>query len=428
VYKFLGLYLLIIIGLFIEFSFLGTFGNIVIKILILSSVSYFLYEIWTERTSDNETKDSWEQFPSDEVTEHNESSEDSIFSSEEPVRKLTSTPVFEIEQTALTVLFNDNEVFRNFLINQFSLIWDYIYPKNGYILYRNKNEESWVLHKNIQPQINADTTHQPKALFTLIDNKDGILIENNIEQTLHLIPFYQNDDYTPKSVLGFASRFDSGEAFYWMFDSDLPDTFNLEDLKILERVNSNSEVMTLEALQNSGLNQLCTGLNRKLDIATKLNSATTYEACIDCFCNFIVEDFEASKLTIALRSELDPDAETANIYKVVGGDDPFESGYEFPLDQGLNGWVIMKNKPHLIENIEKGEYFVPRFSEKEKTNYDLKSYLSVPIPIDDTAIGMVTLEDKQAGKYSSNDKKELIGYTELLAKALQRFENIINTE
>jgi GAF domain-containing protein len=422
VYKFLGLYLLIIIGLFIEFSFLGTFGNIVIKILILSSVSYFLYEIWRETSVEDEIPDKSEQ-----ITEDYGPDEESIFSSDETVEQEHHSPIFEIEQTALTNLYNTSEVYRNFLINQFSLVWDYIYPKNGYIIYRNKNEESCVLHRNIQPQINAETSQNPSALFTLIDNKDGILIENNIEQTLHLIPFYKNDEYKPKSLLGFASRFESGESFYWVFDSDLQDTFNLEDLKILERVNSNSEVMTIESLQNFGLNKLCRNLNRKLEISTSLNMASSIENCLDHFCDFIVEDFEATKLTIAMREDFDIKSETASIYKVIGGDDPFDSGFEFPLDQGLNGWVILKNKPHLIENIEKGEYFVPRFSEKEKTNYGLKSYLSVPIPVDDSAIGMVTLEDKLAGKFTRSDKTELIEYTELLSKALKRFEIINNT-
>ena len=117
-----------------------------------------------------------------------------------------------------------------------------------------------------------------------------------------------------------------------------------------------------------------------------------------------------------------PDAQSAVIKKAIGTDDPFKSGYEFPLDEGLNGFVIMKNKPHLIEDIEKGEYFVPRFSKEEKTNYGLRSYLSVPIEIKSNAIGMVTLEHKIENKYSINDKKNLINYSAILANALYRFE------
>ena len=82
-----------------------------------------------------------------------------------------------------------------------------------------------------------------------------------------------------------------------------------------------------------------------------------------------------------------------------------------------------KNKPHLIENIEKGDYFVPRFSEDEKSNYGIKSFLSVPIAYNDQAMGMVTLEDKESGKFAAADKKTLIEHSKLLANALYRFEN-----
>jgi len=111
----------------------------------------------------------------------------------------------------------------------------------------------------------------------------------------------------------------------------------------------------------------------------------------------------------------------ATIEKSVGLDDPFKQGYEFSLNEGLNGWVILKNKPYLIDNIDKGEYFIPRFVRSEKTNYSLRSFLSVPIQAENGALGMITLEDKTENKYTEKDKHSLMQFADILATALGRY-------
>ncbi|MBN1406784.1 MAG: GAF domain-containing protein, partial [Calditrichaceae bacterium] len=312
--------------------------------------------------------------------------------------------------------------YKKFLENQFMIVWDFIYPKNGFIIYRNPQDKMKIIHENLQPDILIDTSKYPTSLFTLIENKDGILIENKIEQTLNLIPFYQNSDYKPQSVLGFMIQLESAEKIYWFFDSDITENFNTDDVTTIERIIQNINAISFEAFKSFELNNTCVYLNNKFQIAEKLNTAKNTDECLEYFCDFIINNFEASKLTIGMKKGFD--TQTAIIKKAIGIDDPFKNGYEFPLDEGLNGFVIMKNKPHLIEDIEKGEYFVPRFSKAEKTNYGLHAFLSVPIEIKSNAIGMVTLEHKLESKYTSNDKKDLLNYSAILATALYRFERI----
>ena len=215
-------------------------------------------------------------------------------------------------------------------------------------------------------------------------------------------------------------KLESGEKLYWIFDSDITENFNTHDMAIIERIIKNTNAITFESLKSFSLNNTCIFINNKFEIAEKLNTAGSTNDCLEYFCDFVINNFEASKLTIAMRE--DSDSQSAVIKKAIGTDDPYKSGYEFQLDEGLNGFVILKNKPHLIENIEKGEYFVPRFSKEEKTNYGLRSFLSVPIEIKSSAIGMVTLEDKLENKYSVEDKINLIKYSAILANALYRFE------
>lgn len=405
-YKLISLYLLIVIGIFIEFGFLGSVGNIIVKLIIFAGISYLMYGYWIAEQNNHGTGIEGETEDKPEET---------------PIIQEEKKPMFfDINSTTLTELIQHDEQYSNFIKNQFMIVWDFVYPKNGYVIYRNSQDKIRIIHQNLQSDILIRTDKYPTSLFTLIENKEGILIENKIEQSLNLIPFYSDTDYKPQSLMAFMTQLESGEKLYWIFDSDIEENFNTGDSTIINRIIQNNSAITYEALKSFGFNKSCILMDQKLKIAEKLNTARHVDECLEQFCDFIITNFEASKLTIGMKRS--PAAQTAVIKKVIGIDDPYKSGYEFPLDEGLNGFVIMKNKPHLIDDIEKGEYFVPRFSKEEKTNYGLRSYLSVPIDIESNAIGMVTLEHKLENKYEVSDKKNLINFTKILANALYRFE------
>ena len=374
--------------------------------MLFAGISYIMYGYWIAEQTNQET----------DIEEESENKPEEVSIVQEEKKPL----FFDISSTTLTELIEHDEQYNSFIKNQFMIVWDFVYPKNGYVIYRNSQDKMRIIHKNLQPDILIRTDKYPTSLFTLIENKEGVLIENKIEQTLNLIPFYQDTDYKPQSLLAFIIQLESGEKLYWIFDSDIEENFNTDDTAIMDRIIQNTNAITFEALKSFELNKTCIFIDQKFKIAEKLNTAGKIDECLEHFCDFIINNFEASKLTIGMKKS--PDAQTAVIKKAIGTDDPYKSGYEFPLDEGLNGFVIMKNKPHLIEDIEKGEYFVPRFSKEEKTNYGLRSYLSVPIEIESNAIGMITLEHKLENKYSINDKKNLITYSTILANALYRFE------
>ena len=211
-YKLIGLYLLIVVGIFIQFSILGSIGSVIVKLLILAGISYLMYDYWNTE-QDNQI--------------HKEKSD------AEPVQKTIvqeekKSLFFDISSTHLTELFEIDQQYVDFLKNQFMIVWDFIFPKNGYIIYRNMQDKIQMIHEYLQPDILIQTNKFPTSLFTLIENRDGILIENKIEQTLNLIPFYQSSDYKPQSLLAFLINIESGEKLYWIFDSDIPENFNLD--------------------------------------------------------------------------------------------------------------------------------------------------------------------------------------------------------
>lgn len=404
-YNYIYLYLLTIAGIFIEFSFLGTVGNFLLKIVIFACISYFLYELWKNRLeADLETT--------------------LISTDDQNQAKENSFAFLDIEPTQLTVLLKNEKKYGEFLVNQFFIIWNFILPHNGYLFYKNSEGSLRLMHKQLQQGLAWHSDFDPSGFSSIIDSKEKILIENNIEPAGKLLPFYGDQDYKPRSLLALTTNFDSSEKLYWIFDADTPDFFNVEDAAVLKSINDNTLSIISAALQNSGLAKEYKNIERKLQIANQLNSVQNLNECIDKFCEILSEEFEASKLTIAVKIRNDNESNKAVIKKAIGIDDPFKTGYEFALDEGLNGWVILKNKPYLLDDIDKGEFFVPRFSKEEKSNYDLRSFLSIPFQLESEAIGMVTLEHKEINKYNNEHKNRLIDYCNILSFALRRFKGL----
>jgi len=400
VYKFIGLYLLIILGIFVEPGFLGSLGNAFFKLLVLAGISYLLYEIWNAPSAIEESETN------------------SIEPA--PFTNVNSVPekVFENIPMRLDSFLSGNEALKQFLSNQFTLCWNYILPQNGYLIYKDETDNTKFIEIRTD-RLSADkNTHDFTRLITLLEQNDGILIENNLANSGVLFPFYDPAEYDPKSLLAFKTIVDAKQSLFWFYDAEASNFFNIQDKSLLQQVNSNTSYALNETILNQGLRDNSNENKSLSDLAHLLNQATDIDSCIDIFTNFLIQQFEASKFTIALR---EPDSENARIYKSLGIDDTYKQGAKFSLNEGLHGWVILKNKPYLIDNIDKGEYFVPRFSRTEKTNYQLRSFLSVPMQNEEEAFGMISLEDKVENKYSENDKARLTSYSNILASAFKRF-------
>jgi len=407
VYKYTVLYLLILIGILFEPDFLGIAGNVLLKVIILGGISYFLYDIWKNQDVTLSKSDT--------------DIESSIKSENDSFTQDLSEEIFENNSVQLNRIFQENNSFREYLENQFKIIWDFILPHNGYLIHADMSGNIFVIHQDRKAEIKTAVSFSESPLFDLVDKNNGFLVENNLEKDTNLLQFYGNSDYKPASLMAFSSDVSRMDKLYWVFDADSSSFFNENDFETLKRINAGSIQMLNAGLQNFSLIDGLAEQKTRYEITEKLNEAVNVNSCLDIITDFLVGSFEASKLTIAI---LESGKDEAVIQKAVGIDDPYKVGYSFPLDEGLNGWVIMKNKPYLLENIDKGEYFVPRFSRTEKTNYSLRSFLSAPISNNDTAYGMITLEDKIENKYKEEDKERLISCCSILAAAIGRFQKV----
>ena len=401
--KYILLYLLAIIGIFVEFSFLGIVGNIIFKLLIFGGISYFLYDIWRHSNDEQDT----------------ESQPNEIEQPESEAPSENDAVVFD--NSTLQAILSREGTALEFVQNEFAVIWGFILPDNGYLFLRGSDGSLKNLHHKHQSYIQAQMDKKPDLLIDLLNRGQNVLIEKDIQPASNLLPFYDENEYKPRSLLAIKTKVTEQETLYFLYDSKAPNAFNSEDISILENINATIASVLRKLLEVDSLSGALSREQNLLKIANILNAAENLDSCINAMSTIIANHFEADKLTIAFKNDTGSEGATAVIKKAIGIDDPFKRGYEFSLEDGLNGWVISKNKPYLLGNIDKGEYFVPRFTKEEKTNYGIKSFLSVPVSVDDEAAGLITLEDTTIDKYSEEDKKRLQDFSRIFAYAVKRF-------
>jgi len=405
VFKFIRIFLLILIGLFVQFDFLGTVGAIVIKIVLLAGISWELYELWQEQEMRSKDED-------------DDSGGISSVMDQEEMEVNTNLSIFDIAIYKLKTLFELEGKYQDFLREQFGLIWNLVLPHNGYLIYKGANGTLRVLHKKLRAGVTWQLRYERLPVLDFVDQHNGILIENTLLDADRILPFYGDKNYKPQAFLAFSTEFHTEEKLYWIFDADTNDFFNREDIPVILSINHSVQTLLELALREKKLEDFYKYEQDKLEVAKKMNYVLDLDSAVEAYSEFLIRQFEATKLTIAFRLE----DNKAKIHKSIGLEDPFKKGYEFVLDEGLNGWVIMKNKPYLIDNIDKGDYFIPRFSRSEKTNYGLKCFLSVPIEVEGNAMGLVTLEHKQENKYQEQDKERLKTFTEIFAQTIYRIK------
>lgn len=403
--NFIVLFLLAFIGIFVNPESWNFWVKLVFKIIVLGGIAFFLYQLW------NEYQVEFEDEEEDELPKEQELIEDKSF--------------FENRAALLARALQKNPEVLEILKKQFSVIWNLILPHNGFLLLMLPKREIVLLHKLVRNDVFRSPKNKPIPVLDLVDGAHGFLVENHLENGTNLIPFYNPEAYVPRSFLAFRTELEKDLNLYWLFDAELVDFFNEEDKATINKINDLTLSYLNHVLLVEKLKEEAREKTKLLELAKEVVSAKSLKAAVSRFSEFLAHEFQASKLTIAFRKNFDLNEGRGTIFYAIGKEDPFKSGTEFLLEEGLNGWVILKNRPYLLDDIDKGEYFVPRFSRQEKTNYGLRAFLSVPIEYQEQAIGMVTLEDSKPGKFTVLEKEKLQRYTTLFAQSINRlvYEN-----
>ena len=371
--------------------------DFIYRFIIFSIIVYLLYTSYQQQ--DDTTYDS----------------EKPAHVSPEPVRdQMGTTEDWHIKE----LIKNDHRTL-DFLKDQFDILTNMIFPDNGWIFYTEGDKILVILQKNYTDQVHSDeyNSFPITGLIQILNEKNDILIENNIEKANNLIPYYKDTEYSAASFMGLPVVLQDNEKVFFVFDSHHTDHFNKDDISLFNKFKENTAIWILNRIKAYTLLNEIKEIQKLLSFAKDLNSCKTVNFAIEKFSDLISNEFEASRLTISIRQR---NENQAVIKKVIGQRDEFEENVSFPLDEGLTGWIISKNKPYLIEDLEKGEYFIPRYNKNEKSNLGLRSFLGVPIEADDHVFGSVSLEHRLANKYNETDKKRIKHFVDILSTTFLR--------
>ncbi len=152
-----------------------------------------------------------------------------------------------------------------------------------------------------------------------------------------------------------------------------------------------------------------------LCLEKKLLNIQTEESAINIFIQEIKRMFLFDRFAFCMK-----EAEEGIVKFVYGQIDDVGSNYRFPLNDGLAGWVIRRNCPLRIQDINKGDYNQPRYSINEDKKHGLRSFLIIPLSTIDEAWGCITLESRAVNQYSENAKEVLMNLSLLLVATFKR--------
>lgn len=231
------------------------------------------------------------------------------------------------------------------------------------------------------------------------------ILEQNIPDEGQPVNYYQ-DTKPIKSFLAVPISINSEIGGVLAVDSLVAHDFSSDDLELLKAY----EGLISQGIQLIGEREksqlISQSLRAQRILLTELNEDLSYDNLYSSIGSSCRAVYQFDRLTIAtVDSE---DSEMGVITKVIGQRDMMGEEFRFSLNDGITGWVIRKNKPLILGDLEKGDLFRPRYAASDKSNFGLRSFLGVPIGFRNQVFGMISLESKQPDFYSDWDQKVLM--------------------
>lgn len=206
---------------------------------------------------------------------------------------------------------------------------------------------------------------------------------------------------------------DEIDAVIAIFDREI----SREDRKIL---NSFREYVQLN-LENKSL-RLAVAKNRKADekltymsdITKSIVSILDKERLLNTLLDKSLQLINAEQGSLMI---LDNETSELVVEARRSADDMVQEHMRFKKDEGISGMVLEKGGSILVEDIEKD----PRIRKVNRPRYRTKSFLSVPIKIEDRLAGVLNLSDKiKGGVFNAEDLNLLESFISNVAIAIER--------
>ncbi len=264
--------------------------------------------------------------------------------------------------------------------------------------------------------IRSGNVGSEEKIFGKIFERSSPYYSNERDEVQDLQPFYMNGN-SVSSLVATPVVIEDEIRGVVVIDCLKKNAYSDEDMPLIE---SYAEIIAETIVNYNSLSEFehsAQLFSYFYEVSRGLISNLKLDEILDLLVSVMKGVINYDRLTI---SEYTTGSDEAKIIRVSGQIDDFPENTVFPLDEGLTGWIIRNKKTKLMADIEKNEYFLPRYHSKEKTNYNLRSFFGVPVSYHKVCFGAITVESAKPDKYSVRDEKILTILANNFGVALER--------
>ncbi len=194
-------------------------------------------------------------------------------------------------------------------------------------------------------------------------------------------------------------------------------SFSQEDCDFLDRCGQLLTQVMAICYRGMGLETDQQVYQIHLDLEKNLKSVDTEHQALNESVQSIKKLFPLDRFTFCLKD----DGEGIIDY-VFGQVDQMNQGIRFPLDEGLNGWVLKRNMPLVIADMQGDDMMRSRYFHNEDTKHGLRSFLGIPMGSEENAWGSISVESRFPNQYDEKAKDVLSGLVILLQIHMERIQ------
>lgn len=376
---------------------------IAVKILLIITAFIFFYIYQNGSALEEGTSSAvTEGQDSDDIDYSDVADEPLQINSDRDVEKIfdsflsTVTPLIKVTLVAESVVL----LLVNFTKKQF------------YIRFRVTDFEDQFLRENF---IDLD-----KGLPSLVFKNKSSLIENHLPNSENLVPYYSEKEAFAKSFLGVPVYYKQQIVGVLCADNSAEESFSRDDLKILTMF---AQLIKLQLLSSNKLYEYETEnwIAKVLyDFSKEIMQLQTSDELWKFLGGFLKKVFGADRVIISKRV-----TETRAQLSYINQNTPaIKIGYEFPLNEGIIGWVFRKNQSLIVDDFSEKENYVPRFHLQEAPNPQYRSFLSVPVSNNGDVRATISLESFRSNQFKDQSKKILETLAYQIASFLEKIDII----
>lgn len=376
---------------------------IAVKILLIITAFIFFYIYQNRSVSDEgDSSTANEADGSGEIDYSNIADEPLQINSDRDVEKIfdsflsTITPLIKITLVAESVVL---------LLVNFA-------KKKFYIRFRVTDFEDQFLRQNF---IDLD-----KGLPALVFKNKSSLVESQLPDSENLIPYYSQKEPLPKSFLGVPVYYKQQVVGVLCADNSAEESFSQDDLKILTMF---AQLIKLQLVSSNKLYEYETEnwIAKVLyDFSKEIMKFQSSEDLWKFLGGFLKKVFGADRVIISRRVN-----ETKAQLSFINQSSPaIKIGYEFPLNEGIIGWVFRKNQSLMVDDFAAKENYVPRFHMQEAPDLQYRSFLSVPVSNNGNVRVTISLESFRSNQFKEQSKKILETLAYQIASFLEKIDII----